>query len=99
MSKLYNYSQTLNPQKALIWRIVHRNNISWILDNGLYCGNSPVQSPNWEAIGSSELIQKRETHPVPISPFGSLNDYVPFYFTPFSPMLLNIKSGRGVIQS
>lgn len=98
VSNLYNYSQTLNPQKALIWRVVHRNNIPWILDNGLFCGNSQVQSPNWEAIGSSELIQKRATHPVPISPFGSLNDYVPFYFTPFSPMLLNIKSGRGVIQ-
>jgi hypothetical protein len=28
-----------------------------------------------------------------------LNDYVPFYFTPFSPMLLNIKSGRaGITQ-
>jgi len=25
----YDYSQTLNPQKALIWRIVHRDNISW----------------------------------------------------------------------
>ncbi|MDH2432039.1 DUF4433 domain-containing protein [Pokkaliibacter sp. MBI-7] len=25
-------------------------------------------------------------------------DYVPFYFTPFSPMLLNITSGRGVPQ-
>ena len=71
MNNLYNYCQTLNPQKALIWRIVHRNNIPWILDNGLYCGNSHVQSPNWEAIGNSELIQKRATHPVPISPFGS----------------------------
>lgn len=94
----YNYSETLNPQKALIWRIVHRNNIPWILDNGLYCGNSQVESPNWETIGNAELIQKRAVHPVPLAPFGCLNDYVPFYFTPFSPMLLNIKSGRGVIQ-
>lgn len=34
----YDYHQTLNPQKALIWRIVHRDNIPWILDNGLHCG-------------------------------------------------------------
>jgi hypothetical protein len=27
----------LNPQKALIWRIVHRDNLPWILDNGLHC--------------------------------------------------------------
>ena len=28
---------------------------------------------------------------------GTLHDYVPFYFTPFSPMLMNIRSGRGGI--
>jgi len=26
---------------------------------------------------------------------GTLSDYVPFYFTPFSPMMLNIKTGYG----
>jgi len=36
---------------------------------------------------------------VPCEPFGTLSDYVPFYFTPFSPMLLNIKTGfNGVRQ-
>lgn len=94
----YNYSDTLNPGKALIWRIVHRDNIPWILDNGLHCGSSTYNSPHWVHIGSSELINKRATHRVPEPPYGCLNDYVPFYFTPFSPMLLNIKSGRGVTQ-
>ena len=42
----YDYSASLNPQKALIWRIVHRDNIPWILDNGLHCGNSLVQAEN-----------------------------------------------------
>ena len=32
---------------------------------------------------------------MPISPGGTLEDYVPFYFTPFSPMLYNIKTGYG----
>lgn len=95
---VYNYSETLNPQKALIWRIVHRDNIQWILDNGLHCGSSTHVSPSWVPIGSNELISKRATHPVSVHPHGCLNDYVPFYFTPFSPMLLNIKSGRGVPQ-
>lgn len=57
-----------------------------------------IQCENWISIGSAELIDKRASHPVPIFPNGYLNDYVPFYFTPFSPMLLNIKSGRGVQQ-
>lgn len=95
---MYNYSQTLNPQKALIWRIVHRDNIQWILDNGLHCGNSQVQSPNWVHIGNPELTGKRAAHPVPVGAGGYLNDYVPFYFTPFSPMMKNIHSGYGGVQ-
>lgn len=92
-----NHYPDLNPEKALIWRIIHRDNLPWILDNGLHCGNSAVKSPNWVNIGNPELIDRRSHHPVPLAPGGYLNDYVPFYFTPFSPMLLNIKTGRGGI--
>tara|TARA_R110001583_G_scaffold85875_1_gene224964 strand:- start:1364 stop:2008 length:645 start_codon:yes stop_codon:yes gene_type:complete len=88
----------LNPQKSLIWRIVHRDNMPWILDSGLHCGNSNARSPDWVHIGNEELIDKRSRHPVPIAPGGALNDYVPFYFTPFSVMMKNIHSGRGVRQ-
>ena len=90
-----NYSDALNQQKALIWRIVHRDNIPWILQNGLHSSHSPTQCKNWVQIGSPELIEKRQQHPVPVGKKGVLSDYVPFYFTPFSPMLMNIKSGRG----
>ena len=85
---------SLNPQKALIWRIVHRDNLPWILANGLFAGNHPHKAAHWVSIGNGELIEKRSRHPVPIHPGGMLNDYVPFYFTPFSPMLLNIHTGR-----
>ncbi len=93
-----NHYAKLNPEKALIWRIVHRDNLSWILDNGLHCGNSVNKAPNWVNIGNPELIEKRASHPVPIAPGGFLNDYVPFYFTPFSVMMRNIRSGRGGCQ-
>jgi len=33
---------------------------------------------------------------VECDPGGTLSDYVPFYFTPYTPMLLNIKTGMGV---
>ena len=92
------YSESLNPQKALIWRIVHLDNIAWVLEHGLHCGNSSTVSPNWTHIGNTELIDKRANHPVPVGQGGYLNDYVPFYFTPFSPMLLNITTGRGGVQ-
>lgn len=88
----------LNPEKALIWRIIHRGNLPWVLENGLHCGNGDVQAPNWISIGNPELIGKRANHPVLLPPGGCLNDYVPFYFTPFSPMLRNINTGWGGIQ-
>lgn len=94
----YNYGGTLNPQKGLIWRIVHRENLQWIFDNGLHCGSSSINSPGWVNIGNPELTDKRSRHIVPIGPGGHLNDYVPFYFTPFSPMLKNINSGWGGIK-
>ena len=94
----YDYSSSLNPDKALIFRIVHRDNLPWILTHGLWAGNATEQSDTWVHIGLVELINKRAHHPVPLAPFGVLNDYVPFYFTPFSPMLSNIHSGRGVQQ-
>lgn len=95
---MYDYSQTLNSEKALIWRIVHWDNIPWILDHGLHCGNSEIQSPDWVHIGNPELIAKRSAHPVPVGNKGVLNDYVPFYFTPFSPMMKNINSGYGGVR-
>lgn len=92
-----NYS-SLNPEKALIWRIVHRDNLPWILDNGLHCANSKVLAPQYVNIGNVDLIDKRRSRPVPIVPEGFLADYVPFYFTPFSVMMKNIHSGWSVQQ-
>jgi hypothetical protein len=88
----------LNPQKALIWRILHRANLPWVLEHGVHCGNSKVRFPQWLSIGNQELIDKRAAHPVPIGPGGMLNDYVPFYFTPFSVMLRNIHTGWNGIK-
>jgi ssDNA thymidine ADP-ribosyltransferase, DarT len=93
-----NHYPSLNAEKALIWRIVHRDNLPWILDNGLHCANSAVQSPTYINIGNTDLIDKRRHREVPIAPGGTLADYVPFYFTPFSVMMKNIHSGRGVQQ-
>jgi len=53
-----NYSNSINSEKALIWRIVHRDNLSWIFENGLHCGNSQRRSDNWVNIGNQELTDK-----------------------------------------
>jgi hypothetical protein len=72
--------------------------VPWILDHGLHCRNSETLDPNYVDIGNADLISKRNYHPVPSPPGGTLSDYVPFYFTPFSPMLLNITTGWGGIK-
>jgi ssDNA thymidine ADP-ribosyltransferase, DarT len=83
----------LNPEKALIFRITHVANVPWALQNGLHCSNSDRSDPNYIQIGNAELIARRTTRDVPVHPHGTLSDYIPFYFTPFSPMLYNIKTG------
>lgn len=86
----------LGPESAHIFRITHVRNVPWILDHGLHCKNSGVQDPNFISIGLADLIQKRTSRLVPNGPGGSLSDYVPFYFTPFSIMMYKINTGNGV---
>ena len=94
-----DYSELLNPDKALIFRITHRENAPWILENGLHAKNGLLSDPNFRPIGNRDLIRKRTEHRVPVGPCGTLSDYIPFYFTPFSMMLFNINTGyNGVPQ-
>ncbi len=88
----------LTPERALLFRITHVANLPWLLANGLHCANAAAD-PNFVAIGNPDLIGKRAHRQVPIPPGGTLADYVPFYFTPKSPMLLNIKTGyNGIVR-
>jgi hypothetical protein len=63
-------SKDLNPKKALIFRIVHRDNVPWLLDHGLHCRNSGIFDPNYVEIGNSDLIVKRSHHRISTSPVG-----------------------------
>lgn len=86
----------LNPERARIFRIVHRDNIPWILDHGLHAPNGGEFDPAHKNIGNLELIGRRSRRLVEVGPGGTLSDYVPFYFTPFSIMMYNIHTGHGV---
>jgi hypothetical protein len=56
----------------------------------MHCRNSSKADPNYINIGHRNLIDKRGRRIVPKLPGGVLNDYVPFYFSPRSPMLYSI---------
>lgn len=90
--------EVLTPEKALIFRITHRANLAWILQNGLHCKSSLTRDPGFVSIGNLDLIEHRGSRSVPVSPGGTLHEYIPFYFTPFTPMLYNIRTGYGGIQ-
>jgi len=88
----------LNAKNAWVFRIVHVKNVPWILDNGLHCRNSPTTDPNFVQIGNASLISGRHQRTIKGPYNGTLSDYVPFYFTPLSPMFYNIKTGWNGIQ-
>jgi hypothetical protein len=88
----------LTPERAYIFRITHIDNVPWLLQHGVHCRSSPVVDPNYRNIGNLDLIDRRRQRVVTVPPGGTLSDYVPFYFTPWSPMLYNIRTGRGVPQ-
>lgn len=83
----------LKQENGYIFRIVHRENQPLVLARGLYARNADGSDPGYVNIGNLDLIGRRGSRSVPVRPGGVLNDYVPFYFTPLSPMAFNIKSG------
>lgn len=88
------------PETIWLYRIVHIDNLEYLLQHGMFHPEHSKADPNYINIGDSELIIKRNDYPVGIVPPGeTLGRYVPFYFGPLSPMLLNIKTGfRGITR-
>ena len=65
---------TLTQEKGLIFRITHRDNVPWILDNGMHARNGEVFDPNHRNIGNVDLIDKRSRRIVAVPPGGTLGD-------------------------
>ena len=93
------FPRDLSAERGMLFRITHRDNLPWLLANGLPCASAPLRAPGFAPIGKPGLIEDRAQRRVRLPPGGTLADYVPFHLTPMSPMLLNIKTGwSGVIQ-
>lgn len=48
------YSDLLNPEKALIFRITHRDKVPWLLENGIHAKNRTLADPNFRSIGNAK---------------------------------------------
>lgn len=79
-----------------VYRIIPIQNLEDDLLNGLICKNKAKVNAKRIVIGNTEIISERDKCEVTCFAGTFVNDYVPFYFSTRTPMLLNIKTGRGV---
>lgn len=86
------------PEKIWLFRITHIDNIPHILRHGLVTRFSPDANKNFVGIGDISLIEVRDDLEAPVPPGGKLSEYIPFYFGPRSPMLLQIATGFDGVQ-
>ena len=81
------------PARVLLYRITHYQNLPDLVQRGMFCATHPAALQDAVIIGNPDLISGRGSRAVPVAPGGVLNDYVPFYLGPHSPMLYGIKTG------
>ncbi len=86
----------IDTNSLYVYRIISIQNLKDDLINGLFCKNKAPANANRVVIGNTEIITERDKQEVACFPETFVNDYVPFYFSTRTPMLLNIKTGRGV---
>lgn len=77
-------------QLKYAFRLTHIDNISNIERCGLVRADSPLRDPNYVSIGDSQVIGIRASRDIK---GYHLNEYVPFYLGPRSPMLYVIQHG------
>lgn len=77
------------------FRITHIDNIPHIVQSGLVRTDSPLRDENYVTIGDRQVIDIRGGR---IVNGYRLNDYVPFYLGPRSPMLYVIQHGYNGVK-
>lgn len=86
----------IDIQNKMVFRITAVQNLEYILQNGLNCKKKAKTNDNYVNIGSSEIINRRDTMIVKCFTSTVVNDFVPFYFAVRTPMLYNIITGHGI---
>lgn len=66
-----------------------------VIDRGLLSDNqAQFEGLLTVEIGNTSIKERRRRRQVPIAPFGTVADFVPFYFAPRSPMMYSIHCGN-----
>lgn len=76
--------------------MLHVDNLPVVLKRGgMHAPNHvPDDGLTYHTIHSLEVQAKRRVRLIPCGPGGTVHDYVPFYFGPLSPMLLQLKTDQ-----
>ena len=84
------------PIPTPILRFVHIENLATLIQRGgLHAPNTtPDDGLAYRNTHSAVVQHARSDVRIPCGRRGTIHDYVPFYFGPLSPMLLNLKTGR-----
>jgi len=84
------------PDPTPVLRFIHVDNLYIYLRRGaLHAPNhTPDDGLAYKTNHNEDVQAKRRHTPIPCGPGGTVHDYVPFYFGPLSPMMLNLKTGR-----
>jgi len=78
-----------------VFHITHVENLKSIAAVGLLCDEDMDEEQiEFRSIAYQNIKVQRAATEVPIEPYGTLADYVPFYFAPRSPMLFTISRGN-----
>jgi hypothetical protein len=84
------------PNPTWLYRIIHIANLPQLLGRGAL--HAPNFTPNdgliYRPIHSVAVQANRHQKIIPCGPGGTIHDYLPFYFGPWSVMLFNLKTGR-----
>ncbi len=73
----------------MIYHITHYKNLTSILKEGSILCKSLIREKSivYKDVAYKEIQARRSVTNVPLEPYGTLHDYVPFSFAPRSPML------------
>lgn len=93
---MMNSNSNKYPVPTAIYHFTHIRNLKSLISvGGILCRNRLTQNQIEYTDSAFASVQThRQQHPVPLAPYGTIHDYVPFYFNGRSPMLYTIKMGN-----
>ena len=68
------------PKPTYIYRIIHKENLQILIDQKKLVAPNFSTNKNYISIGETDLIRQRGDKPIRVDPYGTMRDYISFYF-------------------